>query len=271
MQNLFDLQQEVVIVTGGMGMLGQQYVHALLEYNARVAILDKVCSYSHLNSSIRKLANKNNLLLVEANVCSSSALKTALEQVEHNLGCPYGLINNAALDSPPDSSAQVNGPFETYPEKCFDQTMQVNVKGVFLACQVFGSRMAENGKGSIINISSIYGALSPNQSLYDYRRQAGEQFYKPISYSVSKSALFNLTRYLATYWAKQGVRVNTLSLGGVYNNQDEVFLDNYSKFVPIGRLAKKTEYNSAVIMLLAKSSSYMTGSTITVDGGWSAW
>jgi NAD(P)-dependent dehydrogenase (short-subunit alcohol dehydrogenase family) len=130
--------------------------------------------------------------------------------------------------------------------------------------------MAEQNHGSIINISSIYGLVSPDQSLYDYRRKNGDDFYKPIAYSVSKSGILNLTRYLSTYWAKKMVRVNSLTLGGVFNDQDKDFLDAYTSRIPIGRMAKKNEYNGAVIFLASRASQYMTGSNLIVDGGWTA-
>jgi NAD(P)-dependent dehydrogenase (short-subunit alcohol dehydrogenase family) len=153
----------------------------------------------------------------------------------------------------------------------WDKVLDVNLKGVFLCCQVVGGRMAEHRHGSIINISSIYGILSPDQRVYNYRAERGEPFYKPVAYSVSKSGILNLTRYLATYWADKNVRVNTLTLAGVFNNQDAEFLKNYCQRIPIGRMAKSDEYNGAVLFLASKASSYMTGANLVVDGGWSAW
>ena len=147
-------------------------------------------------------------------VTDRAAIEQAAEEVVREWGVPHVLVNAAALDSPPDAPPEEVGPFESYPEESFDEVMDVNVKGTFLSCQVIGARMAEAGRGSIVNISSIYGMLSPVQDLYDFRREGGEEFFKPIAYSVSKSALYNLTRYLATYWAKSGVRVNTLTLAG---------------------------------------------------------
>jgi NAD(P)-dependent dehydrogenase (short-subunit alcohol dehydrogenase family) len=149
--------------------------------------------------------------------------------------------------------------------------MDVNVKGTFLACQVVGARMAAEGRGSIVNISSVYGMLSPVQELYEFRRKGGDEFYKPIAYSVSKSALYNLTRYLATYWAKSGVRVNTLTLAGVANDQPREFVDAYTARMPLGRMANVAEVVGPVVFLASNASSYVTGANLVADGGWSAW
>ena len=138
-------------------------------------------------------------------VTDRAAIEAATEEVAREWGVPHVLVNAAALDSPPDAPPEEVGPFESYPEESFDRVMDVNVKGTFLCCQVAGARMAAEGRGSIVNVSSIYGMLSPVQDVYDFRRRGGETFFKPVAYSVSKSALYNLTRYLATYWAEKGV------------------------------------------------------------------
>ncbi|MEW5724396.1 MAG: SDR family oxidoreductase, partial [Thermodesulfobacteriota bacterium] len=215
--------------------------------------------------------NPEQLRYYQVDITRREELEAALADLKQAWGAPHGLVNNAALDSPPDAPPEENGPFETYPESSWDRIMAVNAKGVFLTCQVVGGAMAEAGRGSIVNVASIYGVLSPDQRLYEYRRRRGETFYKPVAYTASKSSLLGLTRYLATYWAPRGVRVNALVLAGVFNHQDPEFLKAYCAKVPLGRMARADEYNGAVVFLLSDASSYMTGSELVLDGGFTSW
>lgn len=264
MSQLFDLKDRPVIITGGLGQLGSQYSRVLAEYGAQVVIFDKYIRTDQENNS--------DYLSYKVDITDKSSLIEAVEDLCQKTGkAPYGLINNAALDSPPDAPLEENGPFEDYPESSWDKVMEVNLKGTFLACQVIGKKMAEAGHGSIVNIASIYGAVSPDQRIYEYKRAGEQRFYKPVAYSVSKSGIYNLTRYLATYWAKNRIRVNTLTLAGVFNNQDEDFLKGYLNRIPIGRMAEPTDYNGAIVFLMSDASSYMTGSDMVIDGGWTAW
>jgi NAD(P)-dependent dehydrogenase (short-subunit alcohol dehydrogenase family) len=257
---LFDLSGRIAVVTGGAGQLGAVYTAGLVERGMRVAVLDVV-----------ETAVPEGARAYRADVTDRSALEETLATVESEWGTPHLLVNNAGLDSPPDAPAEEVGPFESYPEASFDEVMAVNVKGTFLCCQVFGAAMARAGRGSIVNISSVYGMLSPVQELYAFRRARGEEFTKPVAYSVSKSAILNLTRYLATYWAKAGVRVNTLTLAGVWNDQPREFLEAYEARVPLGRMLRAEEALGALVFLASDASSYVTGSNVVVDGGWSAW
>jgi NAD(P)-dependent dehydrogenase (short-subunit alcohol dehydrogenase family) len=268
-KDLFSVKDKVVIVTGGLGQLGKQFATILIEKGVKVAVFDIA-----VNENSKQIFGEKpgrNLMILKVDITCADSIRKGLGQVTKEWGVPYALINNAALDSPPDSPAEENGPFETYPTKSWDKVMEVNTKGVFLCCQIIGGQMAANNRGSIINICSIYGLVSPDQRIYEYRCKNGSAFYKPVAYSVSKSALLNLTRYLATYWAGKNVRVNTLTLGGVFNRQDEIFLKGYCRRVPLGRMAKEDEYNGAVIFLISEASSYMTGSNLVIDGGWTAW
>ena len=253
MTDLFSLEGRVAIVTGGAGQLGAEIVRGLEERGARVAVFD--------------LANDE----FRVDVTDRAAVEEATNRVAAEWGEPHILVNAAALDSPPDAPPDEVGPLESYPEESFDRVMEVNVKGTFLCCQVVGSRMAEARRGSIVNISSVYGMLSPVQDVYAFRRASGETFFKPVAYSVSKSALYNLTRYLATYWARAGVRVNTLTLAGVANDQPQEFVEAYTARMPIGRMADVTEVVGPVVFLVSDASSYVTGANLVADGGWSAW
>jgi NAD(P)-dependent dehydrogenase (short-subunit alcohol dehydrogenase family) len=251
--DLFSLQDRVAVVTGGAGQIGREVVRGLEERGARVAVFDLEAERFRVDVTDRR------------------SIEEATDELSEEWETPHVLVNAAALDSPPDAPTEEVGPVETYPEASFDEVMDVNVKGTFLCCQAIGARMAEAGRGSIINISSVYGMLSPVQDLYEFRRGDGETFYKPIAYSVSKSALYNLTRYLATYWARSGVRVNTLTLAGVWNEQPAEFLEEYTKRMPLGRMADVAEVVGPVVFLASDASSYVTGANLVADGGWSAW
>lgn len=269
--SLFSLEGRVAVVTGALGQLGRQYVQALAGAGAKVAAIDVTDEKAKLEAAFSTLAEEGKVILLKADITVRAELERALDAIVTRWDTPHVLVNNAALDSPPNAAASENGPFETYPVESFEEVMRVNVTGTMLCCQVFGGAMAENGRGSIINVGSIYGTVSPDQTIYEYRRERGEVFYKPVAYSASKSAIYNLTRYLATYWAPKGVRVNAVTLAGVFNNQAPEFLDAYSKRIPVGRMARPDEYNGAIIFLASDASSYMTGSTVTLDGGWTAW
>jgi NAD(P)-dependent dehydrogenase (short-subunit alcohol dehydrogenase family) len=251
--DLFSLPDRVAIVTGGAGQIGREIVRGLEARGARVAVFDIEAERFRVD------------------VTSREAIEQATDEVAREWGTPHVLVNAAALDSPPDAPPQEVGPVESYPEQSFDEVMDVNVKGTFLCCQVVGGRMAAEGRGSIVNVSSVYGMLSPVQDLYEFRRRRGEEFFKPIAYSVSKSALYNLTRYLATYWAKSGVRVNTLTLAGVWNEQPQEFLEAYTARMPLGRMAEAREVVGPVVFLASDASSYVTGANLVADGGWTAW
>lgn len=265
--SVFDVSNEVVLVTGAAGQLGGEYVRAFLAQGARVAGLDlrpsDVCASLAAEYPSR-------FMFCVADVTSKASLQVALTEIGGRLGTPTVLVNNAAIDSPPSAPLEENGPFEDYPEASWDKVIDVNLKGVYLCCQVFGAAMALAGRGSIINIASIYGVVAPDQNLYEYRRQRGEVFFKPVAYSASKSGILNLTRYLAVYWARKGVRVNSLTIAGVFNHQEQAFLDVYCGRIPVGRMADADEYNGAVLFLASPAARYMTGSNLVIDGGWTA-
>jgi NAD(P)-dependent dehydrogenase (short-subunit alcohol dehydrogenase family) len=259
---LFNLDGRVAVVTGGAGQLGAALVAGLAERGVRVAILDTTAPARPDDEHVRAF---------QVDVCDRVAVEAALAAVEAAWGVPQLLVNAAALDSPPDAPAEEVGPFEDVPVEALERVVHVNVTGVVVCCQVVGGAMARAGRGSIVNIGSVYGVLSPDQSLYDFRREGGETFFKPVAYSVSKSAITNLTRYLATYWAASGVRVNTLTPHGIENGQPAAFVEAFAKRSPLGRLMGVGEAVGAVVYLASDASSYVTGTNLVVDGGWSAW
>ena len=263
---IFDVSDKVIVVTGSSGILGTQYVETLLKSGAKVCGIDL-----DTNALTKNFKQKfpENFLFKSCNILDKKALELSMDEIKSFLGSPNVLINNAAIDNPPSADSMVPR-FEDTSEKSWDDVNDVNLKGAFLCCQVFGSEMARNNQGSIINISSIYGLLSPDQSIYQYKRDQGIEFYKPAAYSVTKAGILNLTRYLATYWASKGGRVNSLTLAGVRGNQDKEFLEKYEQRIPIGRMAERNEFNGAILFLASNASSYMTGSNLILDGGWTA-
>jgi len=212
-----------------------------------------------------------------ADLVQRNEVAAAMRAAVDRFGPPTVLVNNAGLGSPPNASAADNGPFEQYPESSWDVMLDSHLKSAFLVSQQFLAEFkavrGANGslQGSIINISSTYGVVSPDQSVYDYRRRGGQEYYKPVGYSVAKSGMLNFTRWLAEYAAPLGVRVNTLVPGGVQEaDHAPEFVAEYVKRTPLGRMARDDDYNGAVLFLASAASAYMTGATLVVDGGWTA-
>ncbi len=260
---MFNVENKIIVITGVCGQMGRVYAKFFLKNGAIVIGLD-------ISSNKKLDLDNKNFFFVETDITNKKSITKALEEIKQKFGIPEVLINNAGLDSPPETNSPETGRFEEYPEEAWDRVLDVNLKGIFLTSQIFGEAMSQNKKGSIINVSSIYGLVSPDPKIYDYKNNGMNSFYKPVAYSASKSGILNLTKYLAVYWAKDNVRVNTLSISGVFNNQDEEFLESYCSRIPIGRMAKEDEYNGAMLFLASDESSYMTGSNLIIDGGWTA-
>jgi NAD(P)-dependent dehydrogenase (short-subunit alcohol dehydrogenase family) len=268
---LFDLAGRVAVVTGGMGQLGSELAVALAGREMHVAILDVETEPRTTAAALRTGLDDGTIRLHQCDVTDRRAVEAALALVEVDWGVPNLLVNAAAIDAPPDAPASEVGPFEDVPPDALERVVHVNVLGVVVPCQVIGGAMARVGRGSIVNVGSVYGLLSPDQGLYEFRRSAGEEFFKPAAYAVSKSALLNLTRYLATYWGRSGVRVNTLTPHGIENGQPRPFVEAFAERSPLGRLMDVSEAVGAVVFLASDASSYVTGANLVVDGGWSAW
>ena len=264
----FNLENKVAVVTGALGLLGKQHCIALQEAGASVVVCD-------LNENdCREFAvtlGKNNLG-VGVDITDDSSVISLRNSILEKYGRIDILVNNAAINDKFESPAAAaeESKFENYPLALWQQSLDVNITGTFLCSRTLGSHMAENGRGSIINVASTYGIVAPDQSLY--KNENGRQdFFKTAAYPVTKGAVISFTRFLAAYWGEKGVRVNSLSPGGVENNQDKFFIKNYSDKTPLKRMASPSDYKGAVIFLASDASSYMTGTNLVVDGGWTAW
>ena len=265
--DLFNLKNKIAIVTGALGLIGKKHCEVLAAFGASVVVADM--NEQACVEYAKTLGKKH--FGIGINVTNKQSLETAKDKIMKKFGTIDILVNNAAINDMfenPTMAAELSA-FENYPVESFRMSLDVNVTGVFLCSQVFGTVMAAQGKGSIINIASTYGMVGPDQSIY--RNEKGEQnFYKSAVYPATKGAVINFTRFLAAYWGNKGVRVNTLSPGGVLNAQDTFFVKNYSAKTPLGRMAKNSDYQGALIFLASDASDYMTGANLVVDGGWTA-
>ena len=272
---LFSVEGKICIVTGGLGQIGKNFVEELVGRGAKVAVFSRTVNEARIESIFpRDKFNHDNLAFYAVDINQKATIEVALDAIEAAWGTPDVLVNNAGIDTQPSAPPEVSGPFEKFPEEVFREVVDVNLIGTFLMCQAVGARMvAANKGGSIINIGSIYGMLSPIQDIYKYKEErTGIPFIKPVAYSAAKSGIYNLTRYLATYWGKKGIRVNTLTPAGVWRDtQDETFIANFTARMPMGRMSRENEYNGSLIFLASDASSFMTGSNLVVDGGWTAW
>lgn len=273
---LFSVENKICIVTGGLGQIGSEFARCLFERGARVAVMSRTVTDEKVEKVFGcELASHERMQFLPVDITDRTSIEAALDALEKVWPeAPDVLINNAGIDTQPSAPPEVSGPFENFPEEVFREVVETNLTGTFLMCQAVGRRMVEAEKGgSIINVGSIYGMVSPVQDIYAYKlEQTGVPFIKPVAYSAAKSGLYNLTRYLATYWAKKGIRVNTLTPSGVgRDTQDATFQKNYTARMPIGRMAAADEYNGTIVYLASDASKYMTGANVVVDGGWTAW
>jgi NAD(P)-dependent dehydrogenase (short-subunit alcohol dehydrogenase family) len=264
--DVFDLSGRVAIITGGAGLLGQEHARAITGAGGVPVLLDVAERTESLGVALGGWGRRTD-------ITSEADLEDCLAQVLDRFGRVDILINNAANNPKMENRADVNfSRFENFPLSQWCADFSVGVTGAFLCSRVFGGEMARRGRGVIVNVASDLALIGPDQRIY---RQPGMpehlQPVKPVTYSVVKSALIGLTRYLATYWADRGVRVNAISPGGVYNGQPEEFVAKLTELIPMGRMAKVDEYRGAILFLCSDASSYMTGSNLVVDGGRTCW
>lgn len=272
-KNFFDLSGRVAIITGGTGLLGQQHAEAIAGVGGIPVLADIRLNNINTESPEWNERFGQSACAIQADITQPESVKELLGNVLSRFGRVDILINNAANNPKMEKQSDIEfSRLEFFPLKQWETDLAVGLTGAFLCSQVIGSEMARQKHGVIVNVASDLALIAPDQRLY---RQPGlpddQQPVKPITYSVVKTGLIGLTRYLATYWADDGVRVNSISPGGVYNNQPEEFVQRLSKLIPLGRMANIDEYQAAIIYLCSDASSYMTGANLIVDGGRSAW
>ena len=270
-----DLTGEIALITGCAGLLGPVHADALIRCGAFVVVTD-IDEERALQTALR-LADEHGVHKViglRMDVTDRAGVAAVQRRVLDEHGCVGVLVNNAAIDPKVDSEGggREMSRFEHFPLDQWEDQIRVGLTGAFVCCQVFGTAMAAKGRGVIVNIASDLSVIGPDQRLY--RRDGvpdGEQPVKPVSYSVTKTGLVGLTRYLATYWADKGVRVNALSPGGVFAGQPPAFVDRLQQLIPMQRMAVPNEYVGAIQFLCSDASRYMTGQNLVIDGGRSVW
>jgi len=267
----FSLKNKVAVVTGAAGLLGVRHCKALVEAGATVYMTDiseeKLLT---LTQTLNKENATDKFKYVKMDVTQKESIQKAFEKITAQSGDVQILVNNAAIDPKVKAQSELleASRFENFDVGSWDFQLDVGLKGAFYCCQVFGSAMAEKGFGVILNVASDLGVIAPDQRLYRVEGKPEHlQPVKPVTYSVIKFGLIGLTKYLSSYWAHRGVRVNAISPGGVYNNQPEHFVQKLQNLIPMGRMAKVDEYESTVQYLCSDASSYMTGQNIILDGG----
>ena len=251
-----DLKNKVVVITGGNGLLGTQFMKAFLSVNSKVVILDLL---------VKKKKIKN-VYSIKCDISDEEDVKKCLIKIKIKYKKIDILINNASNNYPPKKSPVKNNFFlENFDKFLWDEDLSVGLGGSFLCTKIFGTHMSKNGGGKIINISSDLGIVGPDQRIYS------NNFKKPVTYSVIKHGIIGLTKYTATYWAKKNITCNAIAPGGVYNNQPKSFTKKIEQLIPLGRMAKKDEYNFLILFLSSKYSSYLNGSIVVADGGRTVW
>jgi NAD(P)-dependent dehydrogenase (short-subunit alcohol dehydrogenase family) len=268
----FQLNNKVAIITGSCGLLGKEHAYALLEAGCKVVITDlSVKALNMVKKELETTFKSDNIVCMKMDVTNKKDIQKVKNNLEEKDMSINILINNAAINPKvsKDNKSKELSRFENITLNDWDSQISVGLSGAFLCSQVFGQMMLSNKKGGVIlNIASDLSVISPDQRIYRKPNTLEEnQPVKPVTYSVIKTGLIGLTRYLSTYWADKNIRVNALSPGGIYTDQDSSFVEQLSSLIPLGRMAKKDEYRSAIQFLCSDASSYMNGQNIVIDGG----
>lgn len=264
----FNLSGRVAVVTGAVGILGSRYCRALAEMGATVVVSDLEALACEEMAQRIQSETGGRAIDLPVDLSSEQSIVDWAKKILDRTGHIDILVNNAAAKGP-----GFFAPLEEFSLETWNHVMAVNVTGIFLAVREIGPSMVKAGRGSIINIASIYGVVGPDQRIYEgsWYEDLGGAINTPMVYSASKGAVISMTKYLATYWGKQNVRVNALTPGGVSSGQNEEFDARYSAHVPMARMASADEMEGALLFLASDASTYVNGQNLVVDGGWTAW
>jgi len=263
--DVFDLTGRVAIITGGAGLLAYEHAVALIGNGARVVLADIKETKCEKNCHALKQSGYQDVIATKCDVTDKNSWTMLLNRALEAFGRIDILINNAGFTNQ-SMTKGYQADFEYFTLEDWKAIMDVNLTGVFLGCQAIGSYMLKQGKGSIINIASLYGVVSPLHPIY---KDTG--ISQPVAYSVSKHGVVALTKYIAALWAGRGVRVNALTPGGIFDGQNDLFVDRFSKLNPIGRMSRKEEIRGGILFLASDASSHVVGHNLVIDGGWTIW
>jgi NAD(P)-dependent dehydrogenase (short-subunit alcohol dehydrogenase family) len=272
--NPISVQDKVILVTGATGLIGKEVCFNLLKNKAKVVLADiNNSEFEEIAFELKNISNVKNFLLLKLDITDINSINHCIESIISKFGHIDVLINNAAIDAKFDflGISKLNtSRFENYPIDLLKKSIDVNVIGTIQITQAVCRQMLIQGYGNIINVASTYSLVAPNQSLYEFDN-AKDIKYKPIDYIATKSFIPNYTRYIATFYAKEGLRCNAIVPHGIFNNHDEAFQKNFAKLSPLGRMCDRSELNGLFMLLCSDASSYITGSIMVADGGWTAW
>ena len=259
MSSVNNLKNKTILISGSSGLMGTFLTKELSKFDCNLIITDLFLN--------REIVDNEKLIQIKCDIASIDSVKLLLAKSVEKFKKIDCLINCAAINDSLEKNIKKNSNIIPETSEEFMKIISINLGGAYNLCTLIGEHMIGNGKGRIINIASTYGVVVPDQNIYK-NKNSKQIFIKGPAYPVSKAAVIQMSKYFAALWAKKGVTINCLSPGGVLNNQDSDFIENYSKKCPMGRMANLSDYLTPILFMLSENNNYMTGSNIVIDGGW---